>query len=52
MDSQLIDFNNETKTKNTDKQSAVRQSHARRKIEILSELKSLGLDSTDLILII
>lgn len=54
MDTQLIDFHNEmkaTKAKNTDKQSAVRQSHARRKIEILSELKKSGLDSTDLILI-
>lgn len=54
MNTQLIDFHNEmkmTKAKNTDKQSALRQSIARRKIEILNELKSLDLDSADLILI-
>lgn len=57
MDTQLIDFHNEmkatkaTKAKNRDTKSALRQSVARRKIEILNELKNLGLDSTDLILI-
>ena len=54
MDSQLIDFHNEmkaTKAKNRDTKSALRQSVARRKIETLNELKNLGLDSTDLMLI-
>lgn len=44
---------NETKATKIkkEKQSALRQSIARRKIETLTELKRLGLDHDDLILI-
>ncbi|WP_181317673.1 hypothetical protein [Photobacterium phosphoreum] len=54
MDNELFDFLNEIKAtdnKETNKQYALRQAHARRKIEIINELKTLGLDSTELILI-
>jgi hypothetical protein len=55
MDTHMIDFYNEleiTKLKDANQKSLLlRKRQARQKIEILSELKNLGLDSTDLILI-
>lgn len=55
MDTHLIDFYNEramNKVKDANQQSMLlRKRRARQKIEILMELKNVGLDSADLILI-
>lgn len=55
MDNYMIDFYNErkiTKLKDANKKSLLlRKRQARQKIEILTELKNMELDSADLILI-